>query len=684
MKIKSMIDDLDKAIKTAKTDYKNRRTHNYQLYSGETKPISKNPIGANVDYINEVYPNIEIQRVNIGFRFPSIDVSPTKEKIYIQRVRGEDYQELDTFPKQVFQQMEAEGTDETSMITEDGQTVDFFILNGDSSAELLNKILPTITKEKNIESVIDNAKNDALLAPFGCFWVDYNSDYNIPVENSEYYKQNDIMIEYGVYGRDFLIDPSVKNLNDYHKAKWVAKCFFVPKDDLMALEFLKNEDGSNVFMKRALEDLKDNALDSVTYMNKDDKEYGKMSNVESVIKPKTDSKEGYKFWQVWKRPTLTEKLDPKSKFSDGKCFYLVENYDKEVSKPVKWRNKSDILPLHVVVFNLSDDKLCPTTDIEVYESQLAELANAGAVQRSLADISSRIKAIVNSQEWSEEDKEYILEQLNDNESKFVSVNGFKKDDIQVLTLGTQNTQIWNISNQLSNTVQRLALSSDASKGMPAKGEVTATATAVADRSSGSRNRFRQYILGQVWNKALVHIVALIRQYFEEDRIAELTGDTTSKWVTYSRKDVQGNYNIKIDTMSLAPADIEKQRNDYINLLNTMITLFDNPVRFLKILSEGHTINLSELVKLILDKVSATNKGVFTKVNHLTQQEADRLLTTQLNLEASGQTLGGGTAKPPQPKQSAQPRSQEVGATRGREIGEGQIVPSGGRGKIGQI
>ena len=149
--------------KSRMDDYVDIRKHNYALYNSEEAPKSKT-ISYKTESVNEVYPIVESQKVDIGFRYPKITLKAKRPRFFVRKVHGEREHELMEMASlsPVFQEMLK---NKRKRITqqEKGKTVDYIILDGQRSAKIAEKAMNQFIEDKQVETSIIE---DALKAAF--------------------------------------------------------------------------------------------------------------------------------------------------------------------------------------------------------------------------------------------------------------------------------------------------------------------------------------------------------------------------------------------------------------------------------------------------------------------------------------------------------------------------------------
>lgn len=664
--------------------YVEKYDHNYKLYNGKDSPKSK--IADSIqEPLNLVYPHIEMNRVELGFRYPKITVKANRRIFFIKKIRGQIERKIlnpEVESTEIFKQMVMTGQKSLENIPEPNQdnplemdTVDYFILDGKTSAKISQKALNEFVSDKNVEEEFENCKNDALTTPAGAIWIDYYSPYYLPVSENEFTKTNEICVTSEKIGSTLLFDPSVKNLKNIHAAKWVGKKFFLSNDDLKALKFVKKDDGKPLFNQEIINRLIETPDASIL------QKYGECLDDESEFNNEEHSKDdrriGYNFWQIWAKPSLVEQLDPKSKFKRGKMMYVIEGLKENVCDPIPWPNLTDEFPCEILAFNLSGNSLVPPSDIEIYESQLTEYNIFKALQRELADDTARIKMILNPENWSNASIEKIKDQLTNKRNQYIPVFGFKNTDVFQIIPNAGNTPLWTMDERVKNDINFSSMTSDAKAGM-VKERASATGYAIADRASTTRSQARQYTYAKFCKKCIEKIHALMKQYYTERKMIQITGSLDPEWETFDRDSIQGEYDTQVDIMSMNPNDTNYQTQKMMEILNLMLGLLDNPKRYLKVLSEGKQVNISGLVESILDQLDFPVDNIFPEIDPMLADNAGMVLTTQIGTPETMSAMKGQVNAVPG---AVQKESTNMGATGGGFIPAGEEMQDGGKPKV---
>jgi hypothetical protein len=141
-----------------------------------------------------------------------------------------------------------------------------------------------------------------------------------------------------------------------------------------------------------------------------------------------------------------------------------------------------------------------------------------------------------------------------------------------------------------------------------------------------------------------------------------------------------------------PIDEASTRQQMINILDLTLALFDDPKRYLKLIAEGRSINVSEIINEILRREDIQNDKIFPRVPQHIQKQADLAFLFEMGLVRDENQLGQLTQPNAQGNGSnrsgaARPQalnrnfSTNVGAPAGPELSPGNVVPPGGPPKV---
>jgi len=151
--------------------------------------------------LNEVYPIVQYNLPSIYFRDPRAFLKP-KNKTFIARKRNP--------------------------LTGSMEEV---VLDAAKSAKtqehILNHIIGDIKYKKEAQKVL----MDALLFKFGVLWHGYKGNFGMTDEQSMFVKKDQVFVQ-RISPMRFFKDPAV-GMADIDKARWVARSFDVPLDDLI-------------------------------------------------------------------------------------------------------------------------------------------------------------------------------------------------------------------------------------------------------------------------------------------------------------------------------------------------------------------------------------------------------------------------------------------------------------------
>jgi len=151
--------------------------------------------------LNEVYPIVQAYLPAIFFRNPRVFLKP-RNKTFIAKRRN---------PL----------TGEMVEVT----------LDSDKSARTQEHILNYAITEIRYKQEVRKVLLDALLFPYGVLWHGYKGNFGMTEEQSLFIKDDMIFVQRLSPSR-FLYDPSV-NIANLDQARWVARSFEVPIDDIL-------------------------------------------------------------------------------------------------------------------------------------------------------------------------------------------------------------------------------------------------------------------------------------------------------------------------------------------------------------------------------------------------------------------------------------------------------------------
>lgn len=644
--------------------------NNNQLYNGERKPVA--PIDEFLTYttvpnINEYYGDTEIQRAE-GFKNPVFNVKAKQNKFFIISQDGSpDRKSVPNFNPEILKFMEMQNV---NSYRDPQSGVTYTVLDGTDSANTAEHALNYFVREKNLKQVMQDIKDDKIHAGIGAIWIDVCSSDAIPINETEYIKNNDIYVE-RVKLSDIIIDPCIKRPSDLHKAKFIMRRYFKTYQDLADMASIKMADGSSFFETNSIAELLKGKESKVyNYSNPKEAESDKEKS-EKDSKYNTEDN-GVYIWQVWQKPTLSEKYNANNEFSNGKIFYLAEDKDVLLTKIRPWISKIDGFPLELYWDNCCNDRFFPSPDVSMYESLLYQRNLFRYFEIKQAEKVSTDKVVSSI-------PQDILNKLKEPGDQYVNAPEFKKEDIFSLQTSSPSDAFFALSERVRADKQRSSLTSDTQKGISTTSGVSATEVAENSRAMSSRSAFRMDILADFWCRVGKKILQYMKQYYTIPRMVLITGETEPEWSDYFTKDdIQGDYFVDIDIMSLNPVDEISKRRDLNELMNIIVSIYRDKGTFLKILSEGNVVNISDTLKSIFKLYDNTNEKIFPKIDEETANVAGNIILNSLGI---GGINGGGNGGVPNTAPSTEGQNPPVGSVSGGQLPPGQVMPPGGGNKL---
>ena len=644
---------IDKALKRADR-FAEIRDHFARMYSGKEGPKSSVPSSWHVMNVNEVYGDTEVDRNSLGYRSPKFHVKSKHKKWYIINRPGNPRRQLvRNFDKEILRQMEEQGLNSHTQIEEGGQTVTYRILDGAKASKTAEAILNYLKDEKDVEAQVELVKADAKLGGVGALWVDYQGDFNIPCTENEYVKEDDIYVQYlSIADRDLIFDHQIEHMHNIEKAKWVGRRIRKTLAEAKDLLKYKTADGKPYFINKNLEELIDKGgSDKKTKRPMSDSKESSANYLQDEIDKRymeDEREKGIDFYQLWIRPSYKEQMDPENPFRYGKIVTMADGYRNNLTTPRPWPHFMDGFPCEFLTYNLSLDDLYPPSDIKIYEELLLEKNNVRHYIRKFINFVSRIKILTRNVRSEQ------MAKLNNSDDAYINMNDEfnPKEDIISPGINFPSNEFFAMDSRINQEKQRISMMAETQRGIQGSPSVSATATAEASRAILSRQGYRTHQIAKLYRRVGNKMLQLAQQYYTESRMVPILGNIENEWSEeHSRDNIQGQYFIDVDVMSMNPIDKTTVQEQAIKILDLTLGMYKDPAVYLKLLSEGRELNLTELFAEILHRMDINNDKVFPRVAPLIRQGAQLSLMNKLGIDMGLGVPGqnpdnqGGNGKP---------------------------------------
>lgn len=302
---------------------------NLERYTGDFIP----DIGINWDiYLNEVYPIVQFNIPSIYYKNPKVYLKP-RNKMYLTKKRNPQTEQME----EVW-------------------------VEGAKAAKTQESILNYCLEEIGYKREVQRMLFDALLGTHGVLWHGYKGDFGMTEEASYYIKSEQVFVERLAPTR-FLFDPSV-NISNLDKARWVARCFDVPYEDLLEDDKLNFNSEKVKGFKGYGQIIKDGVLrkGGQDILQPGGSIKPLLDYADSEYRDSTASR-FVRCYEVFRRPTKKEKKDG----GTGKVLLMCSE-QVEPLREGSWLYKAEGFPVKILQFNELPDSCFGLDDVKTYAS----------------------------------------------------------------------------------------------------------------------------------------------------------------------------------------------------------------------------------------------------------------------------------------------------------------------------
>lgn len=573
---------------------------NLARYTGDHVP----DIAADWDIVlNEIYTIVQFNIPSIFFKNPRVFLKPRTKNFMVKR---------------------------RNPLTEEMEPV---FLDSSKSAKTQEAILNYTVQEINYKQEARKVLFDALVGSYGVMWHGYKGEFGMTEEQSIFIKKEMVFVK-RLSPTRFLWDPAV-NLSNLDEARWVARSFDIPLQDLLEDDTL-DVDKKEIKGKQGFGEMmhdenflqmktggQDKILESTRLkplIDYADSEYRKSSLSKFVT-----------IYEVLLRPSKKEKKEG----GKGKIVLLTNEQFKEL-RSNNWPYKAEGWPAEVLVFNDLPDSTFPLDDISTY-SQIADNKNAiRNLQLRNAQENSKVWVALAKDGVNQED----IEKIRVGDQTIIMFDGEKIDGkMQVASPGAgASSELYVIDQRIDRELQDKSGVSDLKKGFLQSGEESAASVQLRAAGGSVRPQYRQDIMAEHLKRSFHYINQLLKQFVPVEEAVRITGSLDIEWSDNpSKEELQADTDVELDVYSMIPENPEKEVQEQMTILKLMTDALSNPVIYEKILQEGNTFNLSPVIENLLLRLKVRNPDVFRRVNEqesLGFASVAELRAAQSNVEAA--------------------------------------------------
>lgn len=567
--------------------------------------------------LNEVYSIIQYEIPSIFFRNPRAFLKPKTKNFIAKRFNPETQQKEEVF------------------------------LDSAKAAKTQESILNYAIQEINYKDEVRKVLMDSLLFKHGVLWHGYKGSFGMTEEQSIIIKDEMVFVK-RISPMMFHFDPCV-TLGNLDEAKWVARSFMVPKNDLLEDETL---DVDKKAIKGELGYGQTVTVDNEQSTKRGSDTYYIQSQNKTLLDyadndfRNSDNSKFVKVYEVFKRPSKKEARNAEK----GKVILFTMEQEKPL-RVSKWPYKAEGWPAQILMFNEIPDSTFGLSDIEVYGT-IADHKNAIInLQLRNAQENSKVWVGISKEGTNEEDVQKV--QVGDQTLVFFE-GGNPRDKMFVASPGgTASSELYLIDQRIQANLDEKSGVTDLKKGFLRSGEESATSVQIRAAGSSARPMYRQDLMTDFLKKSFHFLNQLLKQFMPIKDAVRIIGSLDIEWSENPDKDeIQADTDVDLDVISMLPENPQKETQELMTILNLMTEALSNPAIFQQLQKEGKTINLSPIIENLLIRLRIRDPEVFRDIR---PEESEGMVSVKeirdarANVEAalSGQQQ---IPSPPQPGQ----------------------------------
>ncbi len=601
------------SIERRKRQFSRLAAHYWRLYTGEDWPVGTTITENQQININRVYGNVQTQMPAVFLRDPKIFVKNKQKTI--------DTGISDRLTKQPV------------------------ILDGYNTAQTVQNGVNSLIREINLKDEVAKVRNDALIGQFGVMYIGYKTEFGIDDEENEYVREEDIFNQ-RMSPFDFLVDVELSEF-DLSKARWCGREVRVSIEDIKDNPHYKNKEDIDRIADIGFGELLNPTEEEhrpQPILNFADEEFKKSEEVKRIT-----------LYEIWVKPTLKERLNPKNKFHRGKVIVMAKGH-KAFLREDPWPLNIDGFPFELLTYNRINDRFYPIADISTYEPQLHEKNELRTAQLSQSKIAGNFKIIVDEEIWDEEKQKKLTS--GDNVVIPVKMDGGDiRSKIFSLTPGSVSSEYYLVDQKIDKDIEEITNLTEIFRGTKPRGEQTATQTRIQDIRGSSKFSNRLDMTADFYVRIVRKDIQLMKQFYSIQRMQELTGmdpqdiSWSDRW---SEEKIKLEFDLEIDISNMVPTNEAVEREQSRRILEDVGAAISNPAVVQKLEAEGFDLSMSEAIKEVFKTHNIKNDKILTR---LSPQEKQQRQQQRLTQQAAQQQL--------KPKQQGTPSiaSQEGRAQR---------------------
>ncbi len=430
----------------------------------------------------------------------------------------------------------------------------------DASVETAEAVLNHFWYKMKVKRQIKKMALDALIYGFGIGKIGYNTEISkTRLESGADYTEG-IKDEYPFFRRtsplDVVFDTDVNSLDDI---KWIAVNYYLPIPDVK--ENYKN-------------------VKSVT---------GDYYNISSSFlkdkKYSTAVQDDIKRLSFWEIQDLVS----------GNIMAVaptVEGFMKNISNPYKL----DGFNYKFLYLNEVPDEIYPMSDLEQIKDIVLELdKNETQLLNHRARGQRKIVSEVGI--WAnEQEKENFF---NDVDMQSAEVKAGQIDRIKVFDSSTIDAQLYNIQTELKDNLYKISATAENQLAADSTTQKTATEINKIDANSQIRNSERVDSVINLTVDIGETLIKILQQFMSK----EVSVKFGEGWNDYTKKDMEGNFNVRINPGDTVKPNTAEDRQKMSQMLSETIAAMDEQGRPI--------VNRRAIIEMYYDKYGLTKADIAT-------------------------------------------------------------------------
>lgn len=558
-----------------------RMRRNVARYTGDFIP----DVGADWDIIlNEVYPIVQRNIPSIFFRNPRVFLKP-RNKTFIAKRRDPQTGAM------------------RSVQLDSG-------LAARTQEALLNYAIQEIKYKNETRKVLF----DALIAPHGVLWHGYKGEFGMTDEQSLFIKDEQVFVR-RVSPLRFLFDPAV-NISNLDEARWVARSFDIPLEDLLDDETLDVDTkqikgflgfGEKIKSDDLLQKIKTGGQDRINASSRLNSNFEPLVDFADSEFRRSNKAKFVTIYEIFMRPTKKERKDG----SKGNVILMTKEQFKEL-RMNSWPYKAEGWPAKILQFNELPDSTFGLDDVSTYASIIDNKNIIRNLQLRNAQENSKVWVALAKDGQDETN----IEKVQSGDQTIILFEGETvTGKMQVSSpSGGASNELYLIDGRMDKELQDKAFVSDLQKSILQSGEESATS--VRERAAGGsvRPAFRQDLMSDFLSDSLHFLNQLLKQFMPYKEAVRIVGSLDIEWSENpTKEEIQADTDVELDVISMLPENPEKEARELQTILQLAIQSLTIPEVRQKIAQEGVTFNISPLIQQLLLRLKIRDPEVFRKI-----------------------------------------------------------------------